>query len=65
MQELQHTLEDLEREERAMSAWRLSGQTTQQQKAATSSQPLQTNGAQTGSTQQNQQVHKWFLLLVK
>ncbi|XP_026194895.1 pericentrin-like isoform X2 [Anabas testudineus] len=56
MQELQHTLEDLEREERAMSAWRLSGQTTQQQKAATSSQPLQTNGAQTGSTQQNQQI---------
>lgn len=62
MQELQRTLEELEREERAMTAQRLSGPTTQQQKAATSSQPPQTDGAQTGSTQQNQQVHKLFLL---
>lgn len=60
VQELQRTLEELEIEERKMTAQRLSGLTTQQQKAATYSQPPQTDGAQTGSTQQNQQVRKFF-----
>lgn len=55
MQELQRTLTELEREEREMAAQRLSGQTTgQQHKAAPSHQ------FQAGSTQQNQQVHKWL-----
>lgn len=60
MQELQHTLADLEREEREMAAQRLSCQATQQHKAAASSQHLQSNfqtdGAQAGSTQQTQPV---------
>lgn len=59
MQELQRTLEELEREERQMAAERLSGQTTQR-RAVTSSQHLQSNfqtdGAQAGSAQQNPQV---------
>ncbi|XP_036981473.1 pericentrin isoform X2 [Acanthopagrus latus] len=51
MQELQHTLAELEREEREMAAQRLSGQTPGQQHKATPSQHLQA-----GSTQQNQQM---------
>lgn len=65
MQELKRTLEELEREEREMTAQRLSGLTKQQHKVATSSQHVQTDGAQTGSTQQNQQVHKFLLPVVK
>ncbi|KAG7229208.1 hypothetical protein INR49_013151 [Caranx melampygus] len=60
MQELQNTLAELEREERAMAAHRLSGRTTGQQHKAPSSQHLQSNfkpdGAQAGSSQQNQQM---------
>ncbi|XP_071353542.1 pericentrin isoform X2 [Trachinotus anak] len=60
MQELQHTLVELEREEREMAAHRLSGRTTGQQHKAASSQHLQTNfqtdSAQAGSSQQNQQM---------
>lgn len=52
MQELQRTLAELEREEKEMAAQRLSGQTTGQQHPST---------FQSGSTQQNQQVHKWLL----
>ncbi|XP_067335427.1 pericentrin isoform X2 [Channa argus] len=59
MQELQRTLEDLEREERKMAAQRLSGQTIQQ-KAAASPQRLQNfqcDGAQAEpSTQHNHQM---------
>lgn len=55
MQELQRTLTELEREEREMAAQRLSGQTTGQQHKAAPSHHLQA-----GSTQQNQQVHKWL-----
>ncbi|XP_029316030.1 LOW QUALITY PROTEIN: pericentrin [Cottoperca gobio] len=54
MQELQHTLVELEREEREMAAQRLSGRTTGQQHKAASSQHLQTD-FQAGSAQQNQQ----------
>lgn len=59
MQELQRTLAELEREEREMAAQRLSGRTTGQQYTAPSLH-LQSN-FQAGSTQQNQQVHKWLL----
>lgn len=66
MQELQHTLAELEREEREMAAQRLSGRTTGQQHKAAVPQHLQssiqTDSAQPGSSQQNQQVHKWLLL---
>lgn len=61
MQELQRTLAELEREEREMAAQRLSGRTTGQQQKVASSQQLQSN-LQADCTQQNQQVHKWFLL---
>uniref|UniRef100_A0A3B4ULN8 Pericentrin n=1 Tax=Seriola dumerili TaxID=41447 RepID=A0A3B4ULN8_SERDU len=43
MQELQHTLAELEREEKEMAAHRLSGRTTGQQHKAASSQHLQSN----------------------
>ncbi|XP_039994200.1 pericentrin isoform X3 [Xiphias gladius] len=60
MQELQHTLAELEREEREMAAQRLSGWTTGQQHKAASSQHLQSNfqtdSTQAGSSQQNQQM---------
>ncbi|XP_042292883.1 pericentrin isoform X3 [Thunnus maccoyii] len=60
MQELQRTLAELEREEREMAAQRLSGRTAGQQHKAASSQHLrsnfQTDGAQAGSSQQNQQM---------
>ncbi|CAJ1074387.1 pericentrin isoform X4 [Xyrichtys novacula] len=51
MQDLQHTLEELQREEREMAAQRLSGRTTGQQHKASSSQ----NNLKTGSTLQNKQ----------
>lgn len=64
MQELQRTLAELKREEREMAAERLSGRTTGQQHEAASSQylpsNLQTDGAQAGSSQINQQVQKWL-----
>ncbi|XP_062252996.1 pericentrin isoform X2 [Platichthys flesus] len=57
MQELQQTLAELEREEREMAAQRMSGRTTgQQHKPASTQQQLQTDGAQAGSSQQNQQI---------
>ncbi|XP_040916208.1 pericentrin isoform X2 [Toxotes jaculatrix] len=58
MQELQHTLAELEREEREMAAQRLSGRSTGQQHKAPSSQQSnsQTDSAQAGSSQQNQQM---------
>lgn len=56
MQELQHTLVELEREEKEMSAQRL-----RQHNIAASSQHLQSD-FQTGSAQHNQQVHTWLLL---
>ncbi|XP_069391966.1 pericentrin isoform X4 [Paralichthys olivaceus] len=58
MQELQQTLAELEREEREMAAQRMSGRTTGQQHkpASTQQQQLQTDGAQAGSSQQNQQI---------
>ncbi|XP_029937869.1 pericentrin isoform X2 [Myripristis murdjan] len=54
MQELQHTLAELEREEKEMAAQRLSGQTTAQLHPARSSPHLH-NNMQTDSTLQNQQ----------
>ncbi|XP_060938561.1 pericentrin [Limanda limanda] len=57
MQELQQTLAELERDEREMAAERMSGRTTgQQHKPASTQQQLQTDGAQAGSSQQNQQI---------
>ncbi|XP_026170864.1 pericentrin isoform X4 [Mastacembelus armatus] len=60
MQELQRTLAELEREERAMAAQRVSGQTAQHHKPDAPSQHHQSNfktdGGQAGSTQQNQQM---------
>ncbi|XP_053290033.1 pericentrin isoform X3 [Pleuronectes platessa] len=57
MQELQQTLAELEREEREMAAQRMSGRTTgQQHKPASTQQRLQTDGAQAGSSQQDQQI---------
>ncbi|GLD47932.1 A-kinase anchor protein 9-like protein [Lates japonicus] len=60
MQELQHTLAELEREEREMAAQRLSGRATGQQHKAAVPQHLQssihTDSAQPGSSQQNQQM---------
>uniref|UniRef100_A0A3B4XRB0 Pericentrin n=1 Tax=Seriola lalandi dorsalis TaxID=1841481 RepID=A0A3B4XRB0_SERLL len=57
MQELQHTLAELEREEKEMAAHRLSGRTTGQQHKAASSQHLQSSfqadSTQAGSSQQN------------
>ena len=55
MQELQRTLEELEREEREMAAERLSGKTK-----GLPSHPPQSN-FHAGSTQQNQQVCKWLI----
>ncbi|XP_042356085.1 pericentrin isoform X2 [Plectropomus leopardus] len=55
MQELQHTLAELQKEEREMAAQRLSGRTSGKQHAASSSQQLQSD-FQTGSAQQNQQT---------
>ncbi|XP_056248818.1 pericentrin isoform X1 [Seriola aureovittata] len=60
MQELQHTLAELEREEKEMAAHRLSGRTTGQQHKAASSQHLQSSfqadSTQAGSSQQNHQI---------
>ncbi|XP_029350413.1 pericentrin isoform X2 [Echeneis naucrates] len=59
IQEFQHTLAELEREEREMAAHRLSGKATgQQRKASTSHHQsnFQTDNTQTGSSQQNQQI---------
>ncbi|XP_065822477.1 pericentrin isoform X2 [Labrus bergylta] len=52
MQELQHTLSELQREEREMAAQRLSGRATGQQHKAASSQ----SNFQKGSTQPNKQT---------
>ncbi|XP_072221841.1 pericentrin isoform X1 [Leuresthes tenuis] len=60
MQELQHTLAELEREERAMAAQRLSGRSSgQQHKSAfahSSHSSSQADGAQVGVSQQHQQM---------
>ncbi|XP_058471141.1 pericentrin [Solea solea] len=60
MQELQNTLADLQREEREMAAQRLSGWSLGKQHKAASTQHLQNNiqtdCAQSGSSQQNQQM---------
>ncbi|XP_028995899.1 pericentrin isoform X2 [Betta splendens] len=56
MQELQRTLEELERDEREMTAQRLYGLSAPQHKTPTISQYVQTDGAQTGSAQHNQQM---------
>lgn len=61
MQEVERTLQELERDGREMAAQRLCGLATQQHKTATSSQHVQTDGAQTGSAQQHQQVHTFCL----
>lgn len=60
MQKLQHTLAELESEEREMAAQRLSAQTTGQQHRAASSQNLQSD-FQADVVQLNQQVHMWLL----
>ncbi|XP_047193520.1 pericentrin isoform X4 [Scophthalmus maximus] len=65
MQELQHTLAELEKEEREMAAQRLSGWSPGQQHKAASTQHLQSNvqtdGVQAGSSQQNQQMSSGLL----
>lgn len=73
MQDLQHTLAELERDEREMAAQRLSGRKTGSQFKSSTPQHLhtdfQTDNAQPSISQYPQQVRKcfclWLMLVAK